>query len=84
MLQRRHCEYLANWLATEIAAVSDRDRCLLAYSLCDWLERDNPRFDRIAFLMSANCWPFKDNLSDREAAQPRTSLTLGQQGRLPH
>jgi hypothetical protein len=42
MLQRRHCEYLADWLANAVVAAGDRDRCLLADNLCDWLERDNP------------------------------------------
>jgi hypothetical protein len=70
MLQRRHCEYLADWLANAVVAVSDRDRCLLADNLCDWLERDNPRFDRIGFLMSANCWPF-ESASAARTGEPK-------------
>ena len=54
MFSKRHYEYLAAWLDTAAMAVSDRDR-LVAHSLADRLERDNPRFDRHRFLKAAGC-----------------------------
>ena len=52
---KRHYEFLADWLANASMCVSDRDRRLVASSLCDRLERDNPRFKREKFLAAARC-----------------------------
>jgi hypothetical protein len=51
--QRRHYVELADWLANASMAVGDLDRRLVAHSLADKLERDNPRFDRHRFLKAA-------------------------------
>jgi hypothetical protein len=55
MFSKRHYEYLAAWLDTAAMAVSDRDRRLVAHSLADRLERDNPHLDRHRFLKAAGC-----------------------------
>jgi hypothetical protein len=53
MFQKRHYEFLADWLANAAMAVSDLDRHLVAHSLADRLECDNSRFDRNRFLKAA-------------------------------
>lgn len=51
MFSKRHYEWFADWLANASLAVADIDRNLLASSLADRLERDNPgRFNRTRFL----------------------------------
>jgi hypothetical protein len=54
MFSKRHYEFLAEWLRNASMAVGDMDRHLVAHSLADRLERDNPRFDRKRFLRAAN------------------------------
>jgi hypothetical protein len=51
--QRRHYVELADWLANASMAVRELDRRLIAHSLADRLERDNPRFRRQRFLDAA-------------------------------
>jgi hypothetical protein len=51
--QRRHYVELADWLASASMAVRELDRRLIAHSLADRLERDNPRFRRQRFLDAA-------------------------------
>ena len=52
--QRRHYEFLADWLAnTSMALYSHTDRVLVAHSLADRLARDNPRFNRDRFVRAA-------------------------------
>jgi hypothetical protein len=53
MFQKRHYEFLANWLAVAPMAIRELDRRLVAHSLADKLERDNPRFRRQQFLDAA-------------------------------
>lgn len=53
MFSKRHYEYLADWLKDASMAVADIDRRLVASSLADRLQRDNPRFDRKRFLSVA-------------------------------
>ena len=67
MFSKRHYEFLAAWLDNAAMAVGDLDRRLVAHSLADRLERDNPRFDRHRFLKVAGC----DSavVSFREAAE---------------
>ena len=67
MFSKRHYEFLAAWLDNAAMAVGDLDRRLVAHSLADRLERDNPRFDRHRFLTVAGC----DSaiVSFREAAE---------------
>jgi hypothetical protein len=55
MFSKRHYEFLAAWLDNAAMPVGDLDRRLVAYSLADRLERDNPRFDRHRFLKVAGC-----------------------------
>ena len=67
MFQKLHYEFLAGWLANAAMAVGDLDRRLVAHSLADRLERDNPRFDRNRFLKAAGAGAAVVNL--REAAE---------------
>ena len=53
MFSKRHYEFLAAWLDNAAMAVGDLDRRLVAHSLADRLERDNPRFNRHRFLKAA-------------------------------
>jgi hypothetical protein len=51
MFQHRHYEVLADWLGNATLCVTDeRARRLVASSLADTLQRDNPRFKRDRFL----------------------------------
>jgi hypothetical protein len=51
--QRRHYVELAHWLADAAMPIRELDRRLVAHSLADRLERDNPRFRRQRFLDAA-------------------------------
>ena len=67
MFSKRHYDFLAAWLDNVAMAVGDLDRRLVAHSLADRLERDNPRFDRHRFLKAAGCG--STVVSFREAAE---------------
>ena len=53
MFQKRHYDFLADWLANVAMAVGEMDRRLVTHSLADRLQRDNPRFQRERFLKAA-------------------------------
>lgn len=54
MFEKRHYEFLANWLKNSNMAIhSHVDRELIKQSLADWLKKDNSKFDRERFLKEA-------------------------------
>ena len=70
--QRRHYVELADWLANASMAVQQLDRRLIAHSLADRLERDDPRFRRQRFLDAAGV--LYGGNSEDDAVAARLSL----------
>jgi hypothetical protein len=74
--QRRHYCVVADWLRTAPMAIRELDRRLVAHSLADRLERDNPRFRRQRFLDAAGV--FYSGASEDTAVAARLSLSAAE------
>lgn len=65
MFQQRHYEFLAAWIANATLCTTDpMARNLVASSLADRLERDNPRFKRAKFLTACAYHPWVEPTDD--------------------